>query len=909
MQARFLTLGGWSLRGGSKTLARQKPLLLLAYLLLEGSSSRRALRELFWGGGNDPDASLRSALHQLRSVAPDGLHDDGWQLSATVPSDIGDLLAAAKSGEHGRVLKVYRGNFGHGTKPQEFNPALQTWLETVRARVTGAVVNALVALHSSGNGDRARFKTTLNLLPLETCDPDALEGLSGVMRDLGQGLEPELLARLEGLRSSTVAAVEPALIGRESELEHLAALVSDGARLITVCGLGGVGKTTLVRHWARGLAKVTSDVTSDVTSVRLEGQGGNLRERISEALGKPADSDAALIATVSGTSALTLVLDDLGNDQSDLELLRDLIDGSPVRVVVTARRRLGWLDEHVLDLRGLASESSPSSGTGSVPALQLFERAARRHQPTFTINVETKALVLELAELVGGLPLALELAAALLRVLTLPELVTELGRDLGLLDDALEGRGPRGVFQQSWVRLNGRARETLTGFTAFPVSATKSALTVVLNTDAPTLRTLVDHALLRRREDSRYELHPLIRQFAARERATLGADTWTQKHAQYVLAWLEGMDAQVSDATTTQAVGAEFENIAAAFTVPEVLAVHLERLGNLATHLDRLGRHREAKRLFEDAVQEFPQARGFRADLAWFAFRLGEQGRATDLCDEVLRGVARDQAAMKAHNVVGNLHLNAERYSDAAVSLEAALAIAKELGDERRGANYLGSLAVCALGNRQFDLASSHFDAARHASRACGDRAGALLAVIQKGHLEIFHRVPQPEIVATLEAALNEALEMGAEGLLPHLHLLLGYAHLEIVDLEQASRHARQALEWGTRQGNPVFYSDAQMLNYWVQYTLGNHQEAAHLAKIELASAIERSQHRDALLMLALTVPAVDGKRIVAAIIRDAGKLTAWQHRRIVHLEPLPISTEKLEALLMGFEYEVMRSF
>jgi DNA-binding SARP family transcriptional activator len=126
------TLGGLSLEGTSFT--RPKPLLLLTYLSLEGSQSRRHLAELFWPDAGDHMNSLTVALTQLRHAAPNLIEANDTHLQASVESDAKQFLTALAGQDYAKALELYRGAFLDGFFLRDWGEELEDWVYAKRER-------------------------------------------------------------------------------------------------------------------------------------------------------------------------------------------------------------------------------------------------------------------------------------------------------------------------------------------------------------------------------------------------------------------------------------------------------------------------------------------------------------------------------------------------------------------------------------------------------------------------------------------------------------------------------------------------------------------------------------------------------------------------------------------------------
>lgn len=318
-------------------------------------------------------------------------------------------------------------------------------------------------------------------------------------------------------------------IGRDAELATLARLV-DGHRLVTVTGLGGVGKTRL----ATALAQEWVDGGRSATVVDLApiANSDAVVETIATALrvGEAADTDlpAAIGASLDDATTL-LVLDNMEHLLAARLLLAGLLERSTgARVLATSRVPLGLHGERLFRLGGLALPTSGVDVAAAPAGILFLERAAQRGAIT-TPEPDDASAIVEICRLLDGLPLAIELAAAWTRVLT-PRATLRRLRDERL--DLSGGRSPR---QASIDRIvastldllepSGREIFPLLGIFAGPFDeAAASAITGHAHILAG-LRNLEDAALVRVASDSdgepRFDLLETIRTVArARLRAS-----------------------------------------------------------------------------------------------------------------------------------------------------------------------------------------------------------------------------------------------------------------------------------------------------------------------------------------------------------------------------------------------------
>ncbi|WP_203920396.1 BTAD domain-containing putative transcriptional regulator [Rugosimonospora africana] len=301
----------------------------------------------------------------------------------------------------------------------------------------GLVGHLMLALHRAGRSAEAMaaFATLRDVLAerFDTVPGDEVTRLAEAIRRR----DPTLAQPLK------LPAARTRFIGRRSELDRCAALLGD-SRLLTIVGPGGSGKTRLSYELARELA---ADHPDGIQVVELAGyptaSAGDveaLAARVAASVGGrelPGETVAASLARHLGARRVLLVLDNCEHVRAAVAaVVHELLAACPaVRVLATSREPLGLPSEDVFVLGGLSlpDTDAPRSRSVGSDAVRLFgDRAAaarggRRLQP------DEEPYAVELCRRLGGLPLALELAAPRLRTLSLRELVARLDRGLDLL--------------------------------------------------------------------------------------------------------------------------------------------------------------------------------------------------------------------------------------------------------------------------------------------------------------------------------------------------------------------------------------------------------------------------------------------------------------------------------------------
>ncbi|WP_051392966.1 BTAD domain-containing putative transcriptional regulator [Glycomyces arizonensis] len=333
----------------------------------------------------------------------------------------------------------------------------------------------------------------------------------------------------------TSALPEPltACIGRERDLDAIGGLMDSG-RLVTLTGPGGTGKTRL----AIEAAHRAEDRGETVRLVELAPLSDPLQLpdlvfeslRIGESIlaRRPDDARDRLVEALRGRELL-LVVDNCEHLIGPVaDLTAHLLARVPgLRVLGTSREALGITGEAVYPLGPLALPADGTAAPEAYSAVRLFAERARQSDPSFALTGANAALVARTCAALDGLPLAIELAAARLRSMTLDDLAARLDDRFALLTRGDRTAAPRqrtlrGVVDWSWDLLEPAERRVLARMSVFNGGADLAAVTKVCSTSVDTVAGLVDKSLVQRLPSGRYRLLETVREYAAERLAEVG---------------------------------------------------------------------------------------------------------------------------------------------------------------------------------------------------------------------------------------------------------------------------------------------------------------------------------------------------------------------------------------------------
>jgi predicted ATPase len=407
--------------------------------------------------------------------------------------------------------------------------------------------------------------------------------------------------------------------------------------------------------------------------------------------------------------SLLLLLDNFEHLLAGAELLGELLAAAPsLRLLVTTREVLNLQEEWSYPLNGLPvpPEAEPLSSPEQYAAVALFAERARRARPTFSLADE-HAEVSHICRLVDGIPLAIELAAAWTAALGCRQIAIEIERNLAFLATRQRNaperhRSMRAVFDSSWALLDQKHRTCFSRLAIIRGGFTADAALHVADASPAVLATLVDKSLLQLEAGGRYQIHELLRQYAAEQLEAQPADAAQAReaHCNYYLAFLAERDEAVSsgrDVVRTAEIAAELENVRLAWQ-HAVARGEPQRIGRginvLANFYLYRGPYEEGAAACEQVIQSLRRAPESTArelllaealhEQAWLYLNVGELAAARSGLELTLQiydqlGMAPPSNGRASHPWSGLalLALFAGDYAEAARLVEAYLCLSE----------------------------------------------------------------------------------------------------------------------------------------------------------------------------------------------------------------------------------------
>ena len=445
-------------------------------------------------------------------------------------------------------------------------------------------------------------------------------------------------------------------IGRDKEISDLSMLLANPKnRLISLIGMGGIGKTRLairIGHIMHGLYKhgvffiPLRDINAFPSLLNL------LSESLGLALSDTSTQRDQIVRFLTNKQCL-FILDNFEHlilQQEFIDFLMDLFEKTKnVKVLITSRDPVNLHEEHVYPLTGLTCSPSEVAAIQSLPnsdALSLFEERARQVNYQFKLTEKITSAVDKLCSLVEGHPLSIELMASTVPYQSTSDILAELQSNLLTLQSPYantpkEHRSLPVVLERSWRLLSEDQKLTLCKMACFSGNFSIEAAINIAQTTKDNLSSLVLKSLIRTSDFSRYDLHEIIHQFAcAKSKESKLLDTAMQAHAKYFVALLERAGELFQDGHQKRAldlIEQDIENIHTAW----VYLIETQAIDKLINSIDILYKFYNIRSKFEE---------GFALFLKTLSAAQGLDGQ------NLLLGMVLNRLGALAHRAYHNNH-------------------------------------------------------------------------------------------------------------------------------------------------------------------------------------------------------------------------------------------------------------
>jgi predicted ATPase/serine/threonine protein kinase len=620
------------------------------------------------------------------------------------------------------------------------------------------------------------------------------------------------------------------LIGRDHELERLDAVLTS-SRLVTVTGTGGTGKTHLALTIAEQLA-ARFEAGAVFVSLAAVADPSLVASAIAESLGlvdRPAQPPAQLLCDFIGDSNLLLVIDNFEQVAGAAPLLSELLARCvELRILVTSRRvlRLRGEAEFVLGPLPLppAGIGHDVAGIEAYAAVALFLERARAVRPDLALDEDDIRTIVAICRQLDGLPLAIELAAAQMRVFPPSELMVRLTRPLdalahGARDMPHRHRTLRDAIAWSYSLLGPDEQAVFRRAGVFAGGVDLDGLAQVCEGRPDTggvaaaALTLAEHSLVRAvtgvRGSARVAVLETVREYAREALAAAGEEPAVRRsHAQYFMHlaeagalalggadqayWLYRLEQEHDNLRTALDWAEQAGEAETALRTSAALCRFWTVRGHVREGLERL--HRLRRMSVDDSL--LARRAAVIAGAGSLVHETGDYRAAQPLLEEALaqfRTLDDDASVARVLNTLAWTHAHTGPLHEAAQIAEDALSACQRRGDRRATAVALHNMAWIAVYRGAHRCAIAYAAAAIAIREQLGDRRGAAFTLANRARAE-----RQAGDFAAADDTLRQALAvtdvLADQQLLGLVRMAEGQVRLEQGATEEAAASLRTAL-------------------------------------------------------------------------------------------------------------------
>jgi len=749
-------------------------------------------------------------------------------------------------------------------------------------------------------------------------------------------------------RTSNLPTHLTPFVGRAREQADLAQMLSNSeCRLLTLVGPGGIGKTRLALQVGASRRQMFAEGVAFIPLVSVNSVE-SIVPAIAAALGLTShsqDDPKIQLLDLLREKEMLLIMDNAEHLLDGAGLFVEILQHAPgIKVLVTSRESLNLREEWAYEVKGLALPASEVENIEGSDAVALFVQCARRAHAGFRLTDGDRAAAVRLCQLVEGVPLGIELAAAWMRTLELAEIVREIERSLDFLNATWRDlperhRSLRAVFDHSWNMLSPEEQTTLSRLTPFHGGFHRQAAEQVAQASLPVLASLVAKSIIHRRGGAqsarsspfgRYEMHELIRHYAEERMVECGqCDAACQAHFHYFLRFAEEAEPQLTgpaQVTWLNRLDEEHDNLRAALEwslkpiepIDAVLAQESLRLvGALYLFWKRRDHWSEGRAWLKRALSRSNHLPGTKAKAkalngaVLLAVEQADTQAAQSLAEENLllsNDLGDPDRIASALNSHGYLLWKQKKLSDARVECTKALALLRQLDDRFNMAEALHNLGHITINQNDLLAAQKFLEESVSICREIGDMLGMNSAIGDQG-LVAYLQGQDATARSLLEQALSGAREIGSVPTSVAAMNRLGDLARVRGDYDEAGKLYAECLELYRRMGDKdEFPSLLHNLGY-VEKARGNHTRALALFREALGVQREMENHagiaeclEGIAAVLTETGKPEQGARLLGAAEQLRGRVgaTLWPANRIEHDRNLALLDSTLDAAALA---------
>ena len=659
-------------------------------------------------------------------------------------------------------------------------------------------------------------------------------------------------------------------VGRAAELQTINIQLHE-TRLLTLTGPGGIGKTRLALKAAQAAAGNFDDGVFFVSLAPIS-SADHLVQTIAEALKFPlATHEDPLVQLLRylRRRRVLIVMDNFEHLLDGVGIISEILLAAPdAKILSTSREKLNLLSETVLNVGGMQMPHPEDNlDPSDFEAISLFLQSARKVRPGFDPSTDELTQMTDICQMVGGMPLGIELAAAWLHILNLDEIAVELEMGLDILvsdkrDTPERHRSIRSVFEHSWALLQPVEQEIFKILSVFRGGLTRHAAKRVSGASLLQLTALVNKSFLSHDPLSgRLEVHELLRQYAQErlEKTPQDCDSAQESHAAYYADFMEerwDLLRGKHQLAALAEIEADIENVRSAWRF------YLE--GKNAAQIWKFiyvlflicwyrGWNLVGTELFTEAVGVLDGEQGDQSQVvralagafqAYFMTWLGLAERGYEMAKESVRILSYHEQYEALVFAYDSLVLNAYflgRYQEEILAINKMMGIAYEMKDKWLIAFGLYAASLGSIVMEDYSEARKRAETGLNLAEEIGDIFGSMPPLITLGHVS-FAQGEFETARGYYQRCLEISQEIGFLYAIQTSNKYLGKVSLAMGNLVEAEEYIMQSLVETKEMG---FVRDTVNLLYEyarLQAACGNLELAAELLPlvIDHPASLER---------------------------------------------------------------------
>lgn len=547
-------------------------------------------------------------------------------------------------------------------------------------------------------------------------------------------------------------------LGREEELKEITRLLADPkCRLITLIGPGGIGKTRLALQCA---AERIERFTHGVFFIPLDPLGS--AEQFVTAIAQilkfqfySREDEKQQILNFLADKELLLIMDNFEHVVEGARIIGDILNQTRnVNIMVTSRELLNLKGEWIVQLQGMDVPSGESIDIEGFSAVQLFLYNAQRVKTQVELSEEDKTYVTRICQLVGGLPLGIEIASSWVRTLSCKEIAQEIEKNYDFLVSSMRDiperhRSLRAVFEYSWNLISDKEKNILKQLSVFRGGFTRDAAELLTGATLTDLASLTDKSLLFRDASGRYKMFGVLRQYAEEKFGEKASEVAIvqDKHAEYYADFMYERENDIHSARCKEVykeVKTEIENVRAAFkhAIDLKKAEWLYKFAVTSYFVfNHYGWYSDAEKLYERSIQAVSKKKSKIEQITYgrllsrytiFRYSTGHYEEARNYlheCLTIFKEHNDDREKAQALMSLGNIDSVLGNLDAATGYYEQVLGIYRRIKDEKNIAGILNNLAVIYYYKHEYGRAKDLYKESSEISRRIGYKEMTAMAM------------------------------------------------------------------------------------------------------------------------------------------------------------------------------------